>query len=106
MRDGSVYGYEALSRGPKNSPMESPIALFKYAEEHGKLWELEFLCRSIALETVSKLDDEINLFLNVNPNILDDIKFKRGFTKDYLNFQKNYIRNYRKGSNKKHFRIH
>ncbi len=85
LRDGSVYGYEALSRGPKNTPMESPVALFQYAEAHGKLWELEFLCRTTALETVSKLESEINLFLNVNPNILDDIKFKRGFTKDYLN---------------------
>lgn len=85
LRDGSVYGYEALSRGPIGTEMESPITLFDYAEKYNKLWELESLCRSKALEAVYTMKAEIKLFLNVNPNILHDVKFRQGFTKEYLN---------------------
>jgi EAL domain-containing protein (putative c-di-GMP-specific phosphodiesterase class I)/GGDEF domain-containing protein len=84
LRDGNVFGYEALSRGPKNTAVESPIVLFDCAEKCGKLWELESLCRSKALEAVHKMQSEIKLFLNVDPNIMHDSKFIQGFTKEYL----------------------
>ncbi len=84
LRDCSVYGYEALSRGPQNHEMENPNILFEYAEKYSKLWELEFLCRTTALESVYDLQTDLKLFLNVNPNIMHDIKFKQGFTLDYL----------------------
>ncbi len=85
LRDGSAYGYEALSRGPIDTQMESPINLFDYAEKCNKLWELESLCRTKALEAVYTMKTEIKLFLNVNPNIMHDVKFRQGFTKEYLN---------------------
>ena len=85
LRDGSVFGYEALSRGPQGTEMESPNVLFEYAQRYGKLWDLELLCRTKAIETVSRLHAQIRLFLNVNPNIMHDIKFRQGFTKEYLN---------------------
>lgn len=84
LRDGCVLGYEALSRGPENSPMHSPAELFKYAEKEDKLWELEYLCRLKAIETVYELNKSMKLFLNVNPRIINDKKFKQGFTKEYL----------------------
>ncbi len=84
LTDGSVFGYEALSRGPKGSEMESPAMLFSYAQKYNKLWELELLCRSKAIETVRAHQAHIRLFLNVNPNIMRDPKFIQGFTKDYL----------------------
>ena len=49
LRDGSVYGYEALSRGPKDSEMYYPTLLFDCAEKFGKTWELELLCRKRAI---------------------------------------------------------
>ena len=52
LRDGSVYGYEALSRGPAGSDMESPSVLFDYALKYNKLWDLELMCRTKAIETV------------------------------------------------------
>ncbi len=85
LRDGAVYGYEALSRRPENSAMRKPEVLFKYAGKLDKLWDLESLCRVKAIESVHDLQKQIKLFLNVNPNILHDAKFKQGFTKDYLN---------------------
>ncbi|HAN44618.1 MAG TPA: diguanylate cyclase [Ruminococcaceae bacterium] len=84
LRDGSVYGYEALSRGPADSEMMNPAKLFEYAEKYSKLWELEFLCRTKALETVGEMNKKIKLFLNVNPNIMHDSQFRNGFTKEYL----------------------
>jgi len=84
LRDGSVYGYEALSRGPRNTDMYYPTVLFDCAEEYGKTWELEQLCRMKAIETVHCLNTRFRLFLNVNPRIIHDEKFKQGFTKEYL----------------------
>lgn len=84
LRDGSVLGYEALSRGPVNTSLQNPDTLFGVAAECGKLWELEQLCRTKALESAYKSGSEIKLFLNVNPDVIHDEKFKRGFTKEYL----------------------
>jgi diguanylate cyclase (GGDEF)-like protein len=84
LRDGEILGYEALSRGPSGSPLESPDTLFGVAVECGKLWELELLCRTKALETVYKNNYTYKLFINVNPSVIHDEKFKQGFTKDYL----------------------
>lgn len=84
LRDGSVLGYEALSRGPEDSLMYSPVALFDYAEKENKLWELEYLCRIKAIEAVCALNKRFKLFLNVNPRVIHDKKFKQGFTREYL----------------------
>lgn len=84
LKDGSVLGFEALSRGPENTPFQNPEELFEVADECGKLWELEKLCRTKALESAYESGSEIKLFLNVNPNIIHDQKFRHGFTKEYL----------------------
>lgn len=84
LRDGSVLGYEALSRGPAGTLLQNPDALFGIAAECGKLWELEQLCRTKALETAFKISTSFQLFLNVNPHVIHDEKFKLGFTKEYL----------------------
>jgi len=84
LEDGVVLGYEALSRGPTNTPLQNPEKLFTYAMEQGQLWDLEYLCRTKALEAAHTLRAEGKLFLNVNPNIMSDSKFRQGFTRDYL----------------------
>ena len=84
LTDGSIFGYEALSRGPRETELESPATLFSLAQKYNKLWELELLCRTKAIETVYANKAHIRLFLNVNPNIMRDSKFIQGFTKDYL----------------------
>lgn len=84
LEDGAVLGYEALSRGPVRTPLQNPEKLFTYAMENGQLWELESLCRTKALESAHVLQTKGKLFLNVNPNIMSDRKFRQGFTKDYL----------------------
>jgi diguanylate cyclase (GGDEF)-like protein len=84
LRDGGILGYEALSRGPVGTPLQNPDALFGVAADCGMLWELEQLCRTKALETAFKDNAAFQLFLNVDPHVIHDEKFKRGFTKEYL----------------------
>lgn len=84
LHSGQIYGYEALTRGPANTDLQNPEMLFDYALKSGQLWELENLCRANALKCAYNLKAEGKLFLNVNPNIMNDPKFKQGFTKEYL----------------------
>ncbi len=80
LKDGGLLGYEALSRGPKDSDFESAIDLFAAAEKYGRVWELEKICRIKAVERASSLGIRCKLFLNVNPKIILDQDFKKGFT--------------------------
>ncbi|MFJ7826319.1 GGDEF domain-containing protein [Psychrobacillus sp. NPDC096623] len=84
LQTGQIYGYEALTRGPSNTVLHNPENLFDYALKNGKLWELENVCRANALKRAYELQAEGKLFLNVNPNIMNDPKFKQGFTKEFL----------------------
>jgi EAL domain-containing protein (putative c-di-GMP-specific phosphodiesterase class I)/GGDEF domain-containing protein/CBS domain-containing protein len=84
LRDGAILGYEALSRGPSDTPLQNPDALFSVASHYNRLWDLEQLCRTRALEFAYSNKKAFKLFLNVNPSIIHDEKFKHGFTKEYL----------------------
>ena len=87
LRDGSIIGHEALSRITCESDIENPEELFRIAEESSRLWDLELLCRTTALCTAyhqMQPPYDKKLFLNVNPNIMHDAKFKQGFTNEYL----------------------
>lgn len=84
LRDGAVFGYEALGRGPAGTPLEGPEALIQCALENGRMLELEHLFRRSALRAARQMPTGIRLFLNVNPNIIQDSHFGMGFTKEYL----------------------
>lgn len=84
LRDGAVFGYEALGRGPAGTPLENPEALIQCALENGRMLELEHLFRRSALRSARQMPTGIRLFLNVNPNIIQDSHFGMGFTKEYL----------------------
>lgn len=84
LTDGTVIGYEALSRGPQNSHMQSPEALLKIAKSCNKLWELEEVFRTKALESISRSKLNVKIFLNINPEIINSLKFKDSFTREYL----------------------
>ena len=40
----TLFGHEALTRGPVDTPFESPELLFQFAGENEAIWELEQLC--------------------------------------------------------------
>ena len=87
LKDGSILGHEALSRLTCESEIENPEMLFTMAEEYNRLWDLELLCRTTALEAAYKFiipPYNKKLFINVNPNIMHYETFKKGFTKSFL----------------------
>ncbi|WP_186446122.1 GGDEF domain-containing protein [Paenibacillus cremeus] len=78
--DGTVFGYEALSRGPENSELHSPLELFGRAEEVGLLYPLERLAREKAIQgSFIRKEDQL-LFLNLSAHILQDPRFVPGNT--------------------------
>jgi diguanylate cyclase (GGDEF)-like protein len=84
LTDCTVIGYEALGRGPKDSYMQNPEILLDIAQKCNKIWELEELFRSKALESISNNQLDVKFFLNINPVVIDSMKFKDSFTAEYL----------------------
>ena len=85
LENRSILGFEALSRGPKNSLLEKPLELFSCAESYNCLSDLELLCRRQAISQFSQLQLPGLLFLNVSPNTLLDPKHPHGQTLHLLN---------------------
>lgn len=67
---GQIYGYEALSRGPQNSPLHMPYQLFSAAEQQAKLPQLESLCRQLSLHNFQQRQLPGKLFINMSPKVL------------------------------------
>ena len=84
LKNGEVFAYEALSRGPAGSPLHPPDALFALAEEEQCLWQLDYLCRSMAIRNVENALGDKKLFLNVDARILYDQDFHQGTTAKFL----------------------
>ncbi|NHQ88015.1 GGDEF domain-containing protein [Iodobacter sp. HSC-16F04] len=79
-RDGEIFGYEGLIRGPSASFLHSPINLFRVAEELGCLHALDFACRKAVIKAFVKEELSGRLFLNVIPSCLAEQDFKPGAT--------------------------
>ncbi|MBN1898218.1 MAG: EAL domain-containing protein [Spirochaetes bacterium] len=79
-----IIGYEALSRGPKNTEYENPIVLFNIAEETGLLFELDSLCRKKAFTNAKGIKEGLKLFVNIIPNTIHDPEFKGKYLQAFL----------------------
>jgi EAL domain-containing protein (putative c-di-GMP-specific phosphodiesterase class I)/GGDEF domain-containing protein len=79
-----IIGYEALIRGPSNSALHAPLALFDTATRFGKLFELEMICREISIAQFQRLGLAGKLFLNVTPANLLQPGHMPGTTVDLL----------------------
>lgn len=62
-----ISGYEALIRGPENSRLHNPKALFDEAKVASLVVPLEFLCIEIACREYKERELEGVLFLNISP---------------------------------------
>lgn len=62
-----VVGYEALSRGPRDSALRAPDQLFAAARAVGRAGELDWICRAEAFRQMldHDLPGSISLFVNV-----------------------------------------
>lgn len=70
LRGAMLYGYEALIRGPSDSPLHSPLNLFSTAASYGRLAELELACREVSIEQFGQLQLQGRLFVNVSPAVV------------------------------------
>lgn len=83
-KTGSIIGWEALSRGPEGSSFSSPVVLFETAEQLGRLFALEKVCRESAIGKVGQLLENRKLFLNVHPKTMADPEFTPGKTLELM----------------------
>lgn len=84
LADAKIIGYEALIRGPSDSPLHSPLQLFKTAVACKALEQLEMLCRELSIEAFARSTVSGKLFLNVNPLLLLTADHPSGLTKKML----------------------
>lgn len=87
LRSGKVLGYEALSRITTTTCISNIEELFQLSIENKMVWELEQICRKKSLDRIAPFlhkNPDMKVFLNVNPMVIHDIKFKEGFTKNCL----------------------
>jgi EAL domain-containing protein (putative c-di-GMP-specific phosphodiesterase class I) len=72
LRSGNVVGYEALARGPEGSALESPQALFDAARREDRVSELDWACRTAAVQGAARagLRSPAALFVNAEPEAL------------------------------------
>tara|TARA_Y100001954_G_scaffold43747_2_gene45494 strand:+ start:39837 stop:42017 length:2181 start_codon:yes stop_codon:yes gene_type:complete len=83
-KTGSIFGWEALTRGPAGSSFESPVVLFETAEQLGRLFALEKLCRESAVASIGMLAPGQRLFLNIHPKTMADPEFTPGKTLELM----------------------
>jgi EAL domain-containing protein (putative c-di-GMP-specific phosphodiesterase class I) len=75
IRDGGVYGCEALSRG--TFPFDRPSLMFEAADRLNLSWDLDKACRIAALRNIASLPGELREQTNWNVNCLT-VRFRRG----------------------------
>jgi EAL domain-containing protein (putative c-di-GMP-specific phosphodiesterase class I) len=72
----TVFGYEALARGPAGTALASPVELFSVAEREDLVFELDCLCRAKGLEGAKDFPSGTKLFLNFRPSAIHDPSFQ------------------------------
>ncbi len=77
MHGRKYLGYEALIRGPKDTAMHSPAALFEAAQQGNLRRELEHACRAAAIREFARLRTQqlapdCKLFINLSASMLGD----------------------------------
>jgi diguanylate cyclase (GGDEF)-like protein len=75
LETGQIFGYEALTRGPRQTPMESPATLFSVADEVDLTFELDRACFRGALRSAVGVEPVHRLFLNLLPLSFYDAAF-------------------------------
>jgi EAL domain-containing protein (putative c-di-GMP-specific phosphodiesterase class I) len=76
LRKRTMFGYEALTRGPSDTIYHMPLRLFEIASESDLVFELDRKCRRLALVASRALPREALLFVNVVPSAMYDPEFQ------------------------------
>lgn len=84
LKTQEIFGYEALIRGPSDSPLHSPASLFNAALKHNQLAELDLLCREVIIKKFGELKLDQKLFINTSPAALIQDNYPHGKTLEFL----------------------
>jgi EAL domain-containing protein (putative c-di-GMP-specific phosphodiesterase class I) len=84
MKEGTILGFEALSRGPRGSGLETAEKLFQAAKSHGLEVELDRLCRRRALLSSGRIPSNAKIFVNTLPATMRDPQFQGKALIDFL----------------------
>ncbi len=84
MQEGTIMGFEALSRGPRSSGFETAETLFGAAAANGLSVELDRLCRRRALLSSGRIPSNARIFVNTLPATLRDPQFRGKPLIDFL----------------------
>jgi EAL domain-containing protein (putative c-di-GMP-specific phosphodiesterase class I)/GGDEF domain-containing protein len=79
-----IIGYEALTRGPKETEFASPLLLFTFAAECGLSFELDRLCRKKAFKSIRGLKTDKKIFVNTLTMTIHDPEFRGIYLKELL----------------------
>ncbi|CUS48047.1 MAG: diguanylate cyclase/phosphodiesterase [Idiomarinaceae bacterium HL-53] len=88
---GTVIGNESLIRGPVDTPLANPIAIFTEAARQGLTEQLERYCVENAVAHYNKQVFSGRLFINVDPNFLCNDDFVNGLVLWQTNSQTNIV---------------
>ena len=84
LKERTVLGFEALSRGPRVSGLETADALFGAAARHHLHIELDRLCRRRALLSSGRIPSTAKIFVNTLPATVRDPEFRGRALIDFL----------------------
>ncbi len=76
MHSGEYFAFEGLIRGPRESSLHSPQALFDCARQLNMTCQFEHLCREIVLTDYARLNLPGKLFINASIPCLNDAEFR------------------------------
>ncbi len=77
LSSGEVLGYEALTRGPAGSRLESPQALLEQAQREGCMVALERFTARLSVSTFAKVQLPGKLFLNLSAAAIREIAWDK-----------------------------
>ena len=75
LTSGTTFGFEGLARGPRDTTLETPTALFSVADQVDLTFELDRACFRSALHGAVGLEPIHRLFVNLLPTSFYDSSF-------------------------------
>jgi len=84
LASGAFHGFEAFSRGPKDSMFEMPRAMFALSSRVGASGDLDRLCRAAAIREGAGVASGGKLFVNVLPSTLAGSEWSAGTVPELL----------------------
>jgi EAL domain-containing protein (putative c-di-GMP-specific phosphodiesterase class I) len=70
----SLYAYEALARGPRNTSMERPDILFEYARRKSVEAEIDLICIAEVLASAATLPGQPTISINLHGSTLTNVE--------------------------------